>query len=342
MINIENHHELLTFLLEQKLSHHLDGLDFTNLHGGVSNRTVLIQKPDGNGWVVKQALEKLRVKEDWYSKPERIHHEANGIRELAFLTPEGSIPKFIYENKAQHILIMEAVPEPHTNYKTLLLKQPPEQKHCQDFANLLADIHLNSYNNKHDLSLIFQDTSFFENLRLDPYYAFSARQLPDAAPFLNHLIQKTRLRKRTLVHGDYSPKNILIYQDKLVLLDHEVIHFGDPAFDVGFAMAHFLSKAHYLISSRHLFFNLAEIFWKTYFNRTGSAVWADELETYCQQHLLACLLARAIGKSPLEYLDEKLRETQKSIVLSMIKENIHSIPTLINTFREQLKSHEHD
>ncbi len=62
------------------------------------------------------------------------------------------------------------------------------------------------------------------------------------------------------MHGDYSPKNILIHKDRLVLLDHEVIHFGDPAFDLGFSMTHFLSKAHHLPAQRREFASAAGSF----------------------------------------------------------------------------------
>ena len=44
------------------------------LAGGVSNRTVLVERPEAGGaWVVKQALPKLRVAVDWFSDPERVH-----------------------------------------------------------------------------------------------------------------------------------------------------------------------------------------------------------------------------------------------------------------------------
>ena len=340
MVNVENHNELLQFLLDQKLLSPRDKPLFENLHGGVSNRTVLVRHADGKGWVVKQALKKLRVREDWFSEPERIHHEAAGLRQLASLTCPDSIPDFIFEDRTHHILIMEAVPEPHVNYKTLLLKKPPGQKHVEDFANLLADIHLNSYRKRSQLSDIFYDTNFFENLRLDPYYSFSAKQLPAAAPFLHQLIENTRARSLTLVHGDYSPKNILIYKERLILLDHEVIHFGDPAFDVGFAMAHYLGKAHHCTSNRDAFYIAARLFWQTYFSRTDSAIWADKLEEYCTQHLLGCLMARAIGKSPLEYLDQKKREVQKISTLKLMQGQDQKMLLLINQFKEQLEQYE--
>lgn len=342
MVNVENHKELLRFLREQHLISDHSKPTLTNLRGGVSNRTVLVQHQKGKGWVVKQALKKLRVKEAWYSRPERIHHEAEGLRQLALLAAPESTPGFIFENRQHHILIMEAIPQPHQNYKELLLRQLPENSHTIGFARLLADIHLNSHQQQARLAELFSDSSFFENLRLEPYYRFSADRLPAAASFLRHLIDQTRLRKQTLVHGDYSPKNVLIYNQKLILLDHEVIHFGDPAFDVGFAMTHYLSKGHFRISCRDAFMDAARLFWKTYWHKTGSAIWADALERHCICHLLGCLLARVVGKSPLEYLDDKQRNIQKHTVLDLIQETIVSMDQLINTFTTGLKQHEHN
>src|SRR3954469_21564651 len=69
------------------------------LEGGVSNRTVLVEglgEGDENGsWVLKQALERLRVADDWHSSPERIHREAAGMRALGALMPEGSVPRLL-------------------------------------------------------------------------------------------------------------------------------------------------------------------------------------------------------------------------------------------------------
>ena len=195
MINIENHDELTSFLIEQNLASNRESISFENLFGGVSNRTVKARFSNGKAWVIKQALTKLRVKEDWFSDPARIHREAEGLRQLTTLAGSFSVPSFIYENHSQHILIMEAVPEPHDNYKTLLLSTEPVEAHAVQFGNLLADIHLNSYHHRETLQRLFFDTSHFKNLRLDPYYQFSADQLPEAAPFLQRLIQKNRSRK---------------------------------------------------------------------------------------------------------------------------------------------------
>ena len=52
------------------------------LAGGVSNRTVRVAWPEGRAWVLKQALEKLRVDVAWFSSPERIGVEAKALRWL--------------------------------------------------------------------------------------------------------------------------------------------------------------------------------------------------------------------------------------------------------------------
>ena len=298
-----------------------------------------VRLSDSRQWVVKQALEKLRVKEDWFSDPQRIHHEAEGLRTLQKLTRPGAVPKFIFEDHEQHILIMEAVAEPHENYKSLLLSAAPEERHVIEFATLLADIHSNAVKAGR-LSELFDNSCYFENLRLDPYYAFSARQLPAAAPFLDTLIKQTKARKLTLVHGDYSPKNILICNERLVLLDHEVIHIGDPAFDVGFAMAHFLSKANFRKHCRQEFGEAARLFWNTYFADVQAAPWSSRLADHCIANSLGCLLARVIGKSPLEYLNDTQRALQLNITMNLINDAPASLISLIHQFTESLDQNE--
>src|SRR5215217_3144150 len=92
------------------------------LAGGVSNRTVLVERLSGEAWVVKQALAKLRVQVDWFSSPERIHREALGLRWLEQIAPPKTITPLVFEDFEAHLLGMVAVPEPHENWKTMLLR----------------------------------------------------------------------------------------------------------------------------------------------------------------------------------------------------------------------------
>lgn len=306
------------------------------LPGGVSNRTVWVARESGESWVVKQALAKLRVPVDWFCSPERIHREALGIEWLARLAPPGSIVPLLFEDREQHLLAMRAVPQPHENWKTMLLAGRLSADHFRQFAVLLAAIHREGFHERAETATVFADRSFFETLRLEPYYAYSAQQAPAAADFLGSLIRETLACRITLVHGDYSPKNVLIHKDRLVLLDHEVIHFGDPAFDLGFSMTHFLSKAHRLRALRREFASAARDFWRIYIDALGAPAWAADLEPRAVRHTLACLLARAIGRSPLEYLDLRERQRQHDAVLRIIPAAPDRIADLISMFEESL------
>ena len=307
----------------------------TVLAGGVSNRTVLVERAGGEAWVLKQALTKLRVPVDWFSDPERVHREALGLHWLAQLTPSGVIPGLIFEDHTHHLLAMQAVPQPHANWKTLLLAGALDLNHVAQFATLLATIHSGAAQRAHELAPIFSDRTFFESLRLEPYYQYTASQVPAARPFLEQLVADTRARCYTLVHGDYSPKNTLIYANRLVLLDYEVIHWGDPAFDLGFGLTHLLSKAHHVAPLRRQFATAAQYFWQRYCAvsaQQADAAWQRTLEPYAIRHTLACLLARVAGRSPLEYLTKAARERQQAVVITLLQNPPLTMTALIEEF----------
>jgi len=294
------------------------------LCGGVSNRTVLIDFSSGRSLVLKQALEKLRVKADWFCAPERIHRESAGLRWLSTLDLKGAITPFVFEDLEHHVLAMEAVPQPHENWKSMLLRGDVRQDHVEQFGRLLGTFHRVGREQRATLEIEFKDRSFFEALRLEPYYSYSAQNVPEAAAFMNRLIQETRANCSTVVHGDYSPKNILVRDGKLILLDHEVIHWGDPAFDLGFSMTHLLSKAHHLPQARTQFARAARQYWDAYAD--------DTCEERAVRNTLACLLARVAGRSPLEYLNEDERARQKSVVVKLMAQPPQKIPALIEDF----------
>lgn len=335
-IDIEQPQALLAYLRQAGRIGSDEQPRIRKLQGGVSNRTVMVQRASGEAWVLKQALAKLRVSVDWFSSPERIHREALGLEWLAKLAPSGSITALLFEDHEQHLLAMDAVPEPCENWKSVLLGGGVEREHFRQFATLLATIHREAYHRRIELEKIFADRSFFESLRLEPYYGYSARQVPSASGFLEALIQETLSCRITLVHGDFSPKNILIHRERLVLLDHEVIHFGDPAFDLGFSMAHFLSKAHHIPARRRAFLTAAEDYWRIYLEELGPLVWAEELEARAVRHTLGCLLARVAGRSPLEYLAEGERLRQQKAVLCIVPNPPRRMKDLISTFEETL------
>ena len=335
-LDIEQPEALLDYLRTQGHISNSDRPQIRVLAGGVSNRTVWIRLPDGQTWVLKQALEKLRVREAWYSDPVRIHREAAGLRWLIQLLPAGTIPELIFEDSAVHVLAMQAVPEPHANWKTLLLAGQIELDQVRQFGQLLGLMHRRAFERQAQVAIDFDDRTFFETLRIEPYYVHTYKVCAEATAFITDLIEETRHTRLTLTHGDYSPKNILVYQGRLILLDHEVIHFGDPAFDFGFSLTHLLSKAHHLRPFRDAFVVAANEHWRAYGQALGELPWTASLEARAVRHTLACLLARVIGKSPLEYLGEDERLVQQQCVVRLMTRAPTTIADLIARFVEGL------
>jgi 5-methylthioribose kinase len=337
--DIENFDRLRNYLLDHGYVRAEETIALKKLAGGVSNRTVRVMWADGHGWVLKQALAKLRVDVDWFSNPERIGVEAKALRWLNRSAPAGTTPAFIFEDVKNHLMGMAAIPDEHENWKSVLLAGRIVSDHFEQIGLLLGTIHRRSSESEVEISQAFSDTTYFESLRLEPYYLYAAQNAPEATGFLTTLASETLLQKHSLVHGDFSPKNTLIYRNKLILLDYEVVHFGDPAFDVGFAMTHFLSKAHHLPAVRSRLASAAELFWRVYYDEIMKISWARTMEPRVVRHTLGCLLARVAGKSPLEYLTPWERLQQRNVVLAMLEQPPTNVPDLITEFVRKIEAY---
>jgi len=306
------------------------------LPGGVSSRAVLVEREaPADSWVLKQALPKLRVAVDWFSSPERMRREALALRWMPELVPAGSAPSLLWEDPDAHLLAMTAVPQPHVNWKTALL-QGRELEQARSFGRLLGTVHRRAWERRAEIQRDFADRSFFETLRVEPYYRYTAARVAAAVSFLGQLIEETDRVTETLVHGDFSPKNVLVHDGHLVLLDYEVAHFGDPAFDVGFSTAHLLSKANHLPALKGAFVRAAAESWGAYRREIDATSFGDSVEPRAVRHTLACLLARVEGRSPLEYLDERARQRQRVAAIALMEAPPVTMPALVTAWQERL------
>src|SRR5678816_1286355 len=102
-LDIEHSAALVSYLRAAGRIANAETPRITVLAGGVSNRTVLVERSSGESWVLKQALAKLRVAVDWFSDPARIEREGLGLRYLAELAPPGTITPLVFEDAAHHL-----------------------------------------------------------------------------------------------------------------------------------------------------------------------------------------------------------------------------------------------
>lgn len=286
------------------------------LGGGVSN-TVLLVESETRRFVLKQSLPKLRVTEDWFADRGRIHRECAAMRELAPHLPPGSVPEILFEDAGNCLFAMAAAPPDARTWKALLLEGTAEPVIAERVATMMAAMIRVSWQSPH-WEEVFGDQTAFDQLRLDPYYRFTASRHPDLAEHFHARIEDAR-RRRSLVHGDWSPKNFLVTGDTVTAIDFEVIHYGDPSFDAAFLLNHLLLKSFHRPQWAARYATLAARFREVLM--AGMPAGADWFEPATCRHLGCLLLARIDGKSPAEYIQDetvrrKVRDFARRLILA--------------------------
>ena len=92
-------------------------------------------------------------------------------------------------------------------------------------------------------------------LRLEPFFVAAVDATPKSRSACAKSSMHLRSYRTALIHGDVSPKNILIHISRPpVLLDAECACWADPAFDVAFLCAHLLLKSAHMARFRDWFY----------------------------------------------------------------------------------------
>ena len=191
-------------------------------------------------------------------------------------------------------------------------------------GELLGHLHSGSRSDP-QLARSFDDRQDFLALRVDPYLRVTAERRPAPRRAINGHTERMLSVRECLVHGDYSPKNLLVepaHPEALILLDHEVCHWGDPTFDTAFCLTHLHLKACTFADRR------------SRLPRPGPGVLdaptcarpgpAPNVERDTVG-LLGCILAaRVDGKSPAEYLTtEELRQRVRALADAILLQDSH-------------------
>jgi aminoglycoside phosphotransferase (APT) family kinase protein len=306
VLSPDNVHE---YLASRGLTRSGDSLTIRELGGGVSNIVLLIEwaKVPDRRWVAKQSLGKLRVKDDWRSDRGRIFREAEAMQALHPSLGD-SVPEVICIDRENYLFLMTAAPTGSTAWKDSLLRGDVSSAVAREAGRLLARL-MTAAPAGSLLQRRFADRTVFDQLRVDPYYRTAATRNPDVTRELRELIADSCEIRTALVHGDYSPKNMLVRDDHITLFDFEVVHWGDPAFDSGFLLNHLLLKALHHPQFRHLYIPAARVFWRALTTGLGPAAGGD-FERMTTRHLGALMLARIDGKSPVEYVEDESTRKQ--------------------------------
>ena len=304
---------VLAYLISKRIISPDETAEVEVLTGGVSN-IVLAISTKHKKMVLKQALAELLVAQKWEADQRRAIVEAHAIELFHKLSPD-QVPDLLFLDSERFILILERVPLGSSVWKTDLLNGQIDPNVASVLGTTLAKWHNFGEENENARTQFMED-SLFEQLRVSPFYRAVAAKNSNLQEVINSLIDEITTEKIALVHGDFSPKNILATPDHSpIVLDFEVAHTGNPVFDLGFICAHLLCKTIRTDNSaeKEALIATATNFLNSYRQSCNLAI-ADSLP----QHVALIALARVEGVSPVNYLDESAQRQLVAITKSAL------------------------
>jgi 5-methylthioribose kinase len=280
------------------------------LGGGVSADVFAVWTPDG-AWVVKQALSQLRVRQRWLATPQRAVTEGRALALAARILP-GRVPPLVLVDADAYVVVEGMAPTGLVDWKAVLLAGGGghDVATARGLGDGLAVLHRSTWDDP-SLEADFGDTATFVELRIVPFHRASSAARPELAARLSELAADLFDRPRCLVHGDFSPKNILADGGRLWVLDWEVAHLGNPVFDLAFLVAHLVCKAVHAPGHRPLYQACAETFLDAY--RAGMPAELVPKAESLAAHVAAIVVARTDGMSPADYLDDPQRDRARDL-----------------------------
>jgi len=306
------------------------------LTGGVSSDIWCIETE--SGFVcAKRALSKLRVAADWHAPVARNLFEARWLQ-VAHQASAGCAPTLWGQHPELGVLVMEYLdPATHRLWKQELHAGKADAQTANAMGQVLSKIHSYAARNSH-LANDFQTDKIFFEIRLAPYLLATAERHPKLAHALEALVLQTQNNAKTLVHGDVSPKNILLGSQGPVLLDAECATWSDPAFDLAFCLNHLLLKCLWTPSASSDFLHCFEVLTQTYLK---SVDWEppSALEARAARLLPGLLLARVDGKSPVEYVtEEHQRDHIRRVASALLIEPTSYLQKIAQAWAKDLKT----
>jgi 5-methylthioribose kinase len=296
-------------------------IQLTPLSGGVSSDVWKVAGPLGTA-CIKRALPTLRVARRWDVPVERSEYEYRWLVTAHAIVPS-AVPLVLNYQPHTHLIGMQYFPpDAFPNWRIELLEGRIEGSFAAELGHTLGRVHAATAGDT-AIRERFGSDDLFDALRLDPYFRSLRSQHTALVHRLDSIIQTTATTRRVLVHGDVSPKNILVGKKGPIVLDAECAWYGDPAFDVAFTCTHLLLKMCMLPDRMS---SLGECFARYTGAYESHVHWEPlhELRVRCADLLGAMLLARIDGKSPVDYLPEAAREWVRKFALEMLARETRS------------------
>jgi len=320
--NFLDAHNVVDYLVGRGCVDPDEDLRAERLSGGVSSIVISVTGPR-HKLVVKQALPQLLVEQEWLVDPSRAMTEAHALTIANNLMP-GRCPQLVDADQEMFAITITHAPSEWGNWKSNLLAGQIDASVGMELGRFLGRWHVGT-TGMADYST-FSDPTPFSALRLDPYYFAIADRHPDLATEVQDVVARLTSTLTCLVHGDFSPKNVMVGDGGLWVLDFEVTHLGDPTFDVAFLLHHLLIKSVHRPAHAQRLQELGSAFLLAYDEARSRDVKASMDLQFMLQNVGCLALARVDGKSRVDYLSDASESAVRSLARNLIVRPASTVP----------------
>ncbi len=210
---------------------------------------------DGRSWVVKQARPTLERFPQYRADPRRIVFEARYFELASELAHEpgraGICPEILHFDERERVLILEDLGDAE-RLDQRLERGFDARATGEALAAFLAAVHaattdpglvvrfdndgMRRLHGDHIFALPFEENDF--GLAAEVEARAVGLKTPDFRVLAQDAYDRYLEPRGALVHGDVQAGNVLLPPGGPKLLDAEIAHVGDPAFDLGTLVAH--------------------------------------------------------------------------------------------------------
>lgn len=307
-------------------------LTFTGLSGGVSSDIWRVDTA-GTSYCAKCALPRLKVAALWEAPTRRNAEEVRWLRTVRPWIGEQAAEVIAADEQRGIAVLAWYDPQRWRNWKVELLSGRVNIELAGRLGSLLGTIASRGAEQP-DLARSFDNRTLFDALRIDPFFRHLLPRYPAVAALISELEQQ----QTTLIHGDFSPKNILVDDSgDIRILDAECATWGCAGFDPGYLLAHLLLKLEH--TGNRALLSAAKRFWQCYLretrrphrmrNQTHPLLQEQDLTRQVYLTLAGVLLARVDGKSTVDYLTDAQQRSVRARALTLLSQPPSAVTTLL-------------
>ena len=308
-------------------------IQYKKLTGGVSSEVYHV-KTNKNNYCIKRSLKRLLVKKKWIANTNRIKFEYLWLKHCKNILKRNIPNTYEFNNKKKYIVMEYLKTSQYKTLKQLYFNKIININTIRSISKHLYKIHSNSSNYKTKKTFEGNYKNFYD-LRLDPYFNEVRRVYPKYKGYIKKINESYIKHSNTLVHGDFSPKNILVGKNKIIYLDAECCNFGDPVFDLVFFTNHLLIKSIFFKDKSQEFIKLYISFYKEYLSNLSTKNFNSYIDRIIKMTPIM-LLSRVDGKSPVEYINKvKIKNIIRKKSFLLLDSKISSLNDIIKVINER-------